>query len=106
MFFKYLPYWKYLETCHSIDLMHVKKNVFDNIIGTLLDILRKTNDRLKSCNDLVQFDLRPELHPMLRAKGKHYLPPASYSLTVEEKKSNLLVPAWGVSTNRFLVQHQ
>jgi hypothetical protein len=52
-FFKYLPYWKDLETCHSIDLMYVTKNVFDNIIGTLLDILRKTKDGLKSRNDLL-----------------------------------------------------
>jgi hypothetical protein len=30
IFFKYLPYWKDLETCHNIDLMHVTKNVFNN----------------------------------------------------------------------------
>jgi hypothetical protein len=87
IFFKYLLYLKDLETCHNINLMHVTKNIFDNIIGTLLDILRKMKDGLKSHNDLVQFGLRPELHPMLRANGKHYLPPASYSLTVEEKKT-------------------
>jgi hypothetical protein len=58
----------------------------DNIIGTLLDIPRKTKNRLKSCNDLIQFGSRPELHPILRANGEHYLPPANYSLTVEEKK--------------------
>jgi hypothetical protein len=74
IFFKYLPYWKDLETCHSIDLMHVIKNIFDNIIETLLDMLRKMKNRLKSCNDLVQFGLRPELHPILRHNGKHYLP--------------------------------
>jgi hypothetical protein len=54
--------------------MHVTKNVFDNIIRTLLDIPRKMNDGLKSLNDLVQFGLRPELHPKLRPNGKHYLP--------------------------------
>jgi hypothetical protein len=69
--------------------MHVIKNVFDNIIGTLLDIPRKMKDGLKSRNDLVQFDLRPEFHPMLRANVKHYLPPASYSLLVEEKKHSI-----------------
>jgi hypothetical protein len=69
--------------------MHVTKNVFDNIIGTLLDIPRKMKDGLKSRNDFVQFDLRPEFHPMLRANGKHYLPPASYSLSVEEKKHSV-----------------
>jgi hypothetical protein len=66
--------------------MHVIKNVFDNIIGTLLDMPRKTKDGLKSCTDLVQFDLRPELHPILRPNGKHFVPPASYTLTVAEKK--------------------
>jgi hypothetical protein len=67
--------------------MHVIKNIFDSIIGTLLDMLRKANDGLKSRTDLVQFDLRLELHPILRPNGKHFLPPASYTLTVEEKKA-------------------
>ena len=87
IFFKYLLYWKDLETYHNIDLMHVTKNVFDSIIGTLLDMPRKTKDRLKSRTDLVHFELRPELHPELRPNGKHYLPPTSYSLTVEENKT-------------------
>jgi hypothetical protein len=47
---------------------------------------RKAKDGLKSRTDLVQFELRPELHPILRPNGKHFLPPASYTLTVEEKK--------------------
>jgi hypothetical protein len=51
--FKYLQYWKDLETCHSIDLMHVTKNLFINIIETLLDMSRKTKDGLKSRNDLL-----------------------------------------------------
>jgi hypothetical protein len=68
-------------------LIHVTKNVFDSIIGTLLDMPRKTKDGLKSRTDLVQFDLRSELHPILRPNGKHLLPPASYTLTVEEKKT-------------------
>jgi hypothetical protein len=67
--------------------MHVTKNVFDSIIGTLLDMPRKTKDGLKSHTDLVQFDLRPELHPILRPNGKYFLPPTSYTLTVEEKKA-------------------
>jgi hypothetical protein len=70
-FFMYLPYWKNLETFHSIDLMYVTKNAFNNIIGTLFDMPRKMKDRLKSCNDLVQFGLRPKLHPKLRSYGKN-----------------------------------
>jgi hypothetical protein len=85
--------------------MHVTKNIFNNIIGALLDMPRKMKDRLKSHNDLVQFGLRPELHPKLRPNGKHYLPSASYSLTVEEKKK-LSMPTWDVNTHKFLIQHQ
>ena len=87
IFFKYLPYWKDLQTCHSIDLMHVTKNVFDSIIGILLDMPRKSKDGLKSRTDLVQFELRPELHPISRPNGKYFLPPTSYTLTAEEKKT-------------------
>jgi hypothetical protein len=53
IFFKCLPYWKDLETYHIIDLMHVTKNVFNNIIETLLDMPKKMKDGLKSHNDLV-----------------------------------------------------
>jgi hypothetical protein len=85
--FKYLPYWKDLQTCHNIDLMHVTKNIFDSIIGTLLDMLRKSKDGLKSRTYLVQFELRPELYPISRPNGKYFLPPTSYTLTAEEKKT-------------------
>jgi hypothetical protein len=105
-FFQAPSYWKDLQTCHSIDLMNVTKNIFNSIIGTLLDILRKTKDRLKSRTDLVQFQLRPELHLILRPNGKHFLPPASYTLTVEEKKTFCQCLCGGESTNRLLIQHQ
>jgi hypothetical protein len=52
--------------------MYVIKNVFDNIIGTLLNISRKMKDGLKSRNDLVQFGLKPELHPKLRPNEKKH----------------------------------
>jgi hypothetical protein len=86
LFFKYLPYCKDLQTYHSIDLMHVTKNVFDSIIGTLLHMPWKSKDKLKSCTDIVQFELRPELHSISRPNRKYFLPPASYTLIAEEKK--------------------
>jgi hypothetical protein len=45
----YLLYWNDLQTYHYINLMHVIKNVFVSIIGTLLDMPRKTKNGLKSC---------------------------------------------------------
>jgi hypothetical protein len=53
----------------------------------LLDIPRKSKDKLKSRTDLVQFELRPELHHISRPNGKYFLPAASYTLTGEEKKT-------------------
>jgi hypothetical protein len=88
IFFKNLPYWKDLQTCHIINLMHVTKNVFDSIIRTLLDMLRKSKDGLKSHIDLVQFELRPELHPISGPNRKYFLSPASYTLTAKEKKTS------------------
>jgi hypothetical protein len=67
--------------------MHVTKNVFDSIIGTLLDMPMKSKDGLKSRTDPVQFELRPELHPISRPNGKYFLPLASYTLIAEEKKT-------------------
>jgi hypothetical protein len=67
--------------------MHVTKNVFDSIIGTLLDMPRKSKDGLRSCTDLVQFELRSKLHPISIPNGKYFLPPASYTLITEEKKT-------------------
>jgi hypothetical protein len=37
-----LPYWKDLDVRHSIDVMHIEKNVCDSLIGTLLN----TNGKL------------------------------------------------------------
>jgi len=33
-----LPYWSKNKLRHNLDVMHIEKNIFDNIIGTLLDI--------------------------------------------------------------------
>jgi hypothetical protein len=53
----------------------------------LLDMPRKSKDKLKSRTDLVQFELRPELHHISRPNGKYFLSAASYTLTGEEKKT-------------------
>jgi hypothetical protein len=47
-FFKYLSYWKELDSPHAINCMHLEKNVFESTIGVLLDIKTKKKDGLKS----------------------------------------------------------
>jgi hypothetical protein len=39
-----LLYWKDLDVCHSIDVMHVEKNVCEILLGTLLNMGGKTRD--------------------------------------------------------------
>ena len=50
---------------HAIDVMHVEKNVFDSLIGTLLDIPGKTKDTLNARLDLEDMKLRKILHPKI-----------------------------------------
>jgi hypothetical protein len=87
IFYEYSPYWADLEVHHAIDGMHLKKNVFGNTIGLLLETSAKTKDTLKSRQDLVAMKIREDLHPMDKGNGRHELPPASYNLTHDEEKT-------------------
>jgi hypothetical protein len=84
--------------------MHVLKGAFESTIGLLLDVPGKTNDGLSARKDLQAPEIREELHSQERANGKVYLPPASYTLTTEEKRAiyrylhGIRVPT-GFSTN-------
>jgi hypothetical protein len=69
-FFKYLSYWKELDMPHVIDCMHLKKNVFESTIGILLDIKTKTKDGLKSRIDLVNQDIKTEIHLTRRHRAR------------------------------------
>jgi hypothetical protein len=66
--------------------MHIKKGVFENTFSLLLGIPSKKKDELSACKDLQALEIREELHPQERSNGKTYLPPASYTLTIEDKK--------------------
>ena len=71
---------------HCIDFMHVEKNVCDSIVGTLLNIQGSSKDGVKAILDLQEMGIREDLHP--RPYGKRtFCPPASYTLSKDEKKS-------------------
>jgi hypothetical protein len=65
--------------------MHVTKGVFEGTTSLLLDITGKMKDGLSARKDLQVLGIREELHPQERLNGKVYVPPASYTLTNEEK---------------------
>ncbi|WMV23690.1 hypothetical protein MTR67_017075 [Solanum verrucosum] len=82
--FFYLPYWKTLLLRHNLDVMHIEKNICDNILGTILNIKGKTKDTLSSRLDLQEMNIRKELHPKENG-DKYELPTACFTLSPEEK---------------------
>ena len=76
IFYKYLLYWADLEVRHAIDGMHLKKNVFGNTIGLLLETSAKTKDTYKSRQDLVAMKTRKDIHPVDKGNGRYELPPS------------------------------
>ena len=63
----------------------LKKNAFESVIGTLLNIKGKSKDDLKAREDMVAMGIRTELGPVKKWRWT-YLPPAAYSLSRKEKK--------------------
>lgn len=72
---------------HNLDVMHIEKNICDNIIGTLLDIDGKSKDNLKARKDLQDLNIHEELWLRKSAIDKFEKPHMSYTLTKEECKS-------------------
>ncbi|KAL3838469.1 hypothetical protein ACJIZ3_023060 [Penstemon smallii] len=82
IFFK-LPYWRTLKLRHNLDVMHIEKNVCDNILDTLLDIDGKTKDNIKARFDLQALGIRKHA----KLDGNSYLvPPACHTLSMVEKR--------------------
>ena len=81
-----LSYWVENACPHNLDVMHIEKNICDNLIGTLLDISGKTKDHTKARFDLLDLGIKKELHPKLSNDHKQvYLPKACYSMSSKEK---------------------
>jgi hypothetical protein len=47
-----LPYWADLKLRHNLDVMHIEKNICDNLLGTFMNIDRKSKDTVNSRLDL------------------------------------------------------
>jgi hypothetical protein len=69
IFFEYLPYWKELDIRHTIDGMHVQKNVFGILIGTFLDIKRKMTQFMHGLG-ILSIKI---IYPILQKNGKYHL---------------------------------
>ena len=52
-----LKYWKFHHVRHCLDVMHIEKNVCDNLIGTLLNLKYKSKDSEASRRDMMEMVL-------------------------------------------------
>ncbi|XP_051151924.1 uncharacterized protein LOC127265929 [Andrographis paniculata] len=99
-----LPYWSENEVRHNLDLMHIEKNVCENVLYTLLGTKGKTKDNLNTRKDLQLMQIRSSLHPVSGPRGAIYLPAATYTMSNPEKRIFLSVlkdlrPPHGFSSN-------
>jgi hypothetical protein len=49
------PYWKTNLLCHNLDVIHIEKNMFENIFNTVMDVKGKTKDNIKARLDIALF---------------------------------------------------
>ncbi|XP_042972709.1 uncharacterized protein LOC122304500 [Carya illinoinensis] len=80
-----LPYWSTLRLRHNLDVMHIEKNIAENVLFTLMNSSGKTKDNINSRRDLELLGYRKELH--LRREGDHVtMLHALYTLHGDERK--------------------
>jgi hypothetical protein len=97
-----LPYWIDLDVHHSIDVMHVEKNMCESLLRTLLNMDGRTSDHGHARADLKKMGIRPELCLDDSVKGMELLT-SCINLSKHEKKEfcgslkNVKVPS-GYST--------
>ncbi|XP_042950023.1 uncharacterized protein LOC122282129 [Carya illinoinensis] len=81
-----LPYWLDLGLRHNLDVMHIEKNICDNVLGTLMNIEGKSKDTATARRDLEDLGLRKELH--LQHHGNQTsMSLGCYMLNVNERRS-------------------
>ncbi|XP_074342254.1 uncharacterized protein LOC141679736 [Apium graveolens] len=81
-----LPYWSHNLHRHNLDVMHIEKNICDNILGTLLNMAGKTKDYVNARLDLQELGIRKALHPVRSLDGKHLeIRAAVFDMTNKEK---------------------
>jgi hypothetical protein len=80
-----LEYWPILDVRHSIDNMHVKKNVCEATCGTLLQQKSRGKDHKNAREDLKELGIRSELYAEEAETGTD-LPVAATTLSKAERK--------------------
>ncbi|MCH83375.1 hypothetical protein A2U01_0004194, partial [Trifolium medium] len=77
-----LPYWQHNHIRHCLDMMHIEKNVCDNVLFTVLDDKKRTKDNLNARRDLYKLGIREKLHPY---PNSNKFPQACFKMKNTEK---------------------
>ena len=85
-----LPYWQHNLIRHNLDVMHVEKNVCDNVLGTIMGAAGKTKDNLRSRRDLEAMGIRKQYHVKEREDGTKYFEPPDFEMKNDGKDKFLL----------------
>jgi len=95
-----LPYWKTNMLCHNLDVMHIEKNMFENIFNTVMDVKGKTKDNIKARLDIALYCNRKNME-LVYDESRVAKLRASFML---EKNTQLLLYKW-LKSLRFLDGH-
>ena len=79
-----LPYWSTNLIRHNLDVMHIEKNVFDNVFSTVMGVPGKTKDNDKARLDMKDICKRPGLELYETPNGKIAKPHAKYTLSKKQ----------------------
>jgi len=85
-----LPYWKTNLLRHNLDIMHIEKNMFENIFNTVMDVKGKTKDNIKARLDIALYCNRKNME-LVYDESRVAKPRTSFVL---EKNTQLLVYKW------------
>ncbi|XP_021991209.1 uncharacterized protein LOC110887964 [Helianthus annuus] len=80
-----LPYWGKLLIRHNLDVMHIEKNVFENLFNTIMGT-GYTKDNMKARQDMEQICHRPLLNPKCDKNGNMTKDRGDYTLKKDDVK--------------------
>ena len=69
---------------HNHDVMHIEKNICENILWTLLKVEGKTKDRTNARLDLHDMNIRPQYHDVQQGTSLKFLA-ARYVMTEKHR---------------------
>ncbi|KAJ8639967.1 hypothetical protein MRB53_016661 [Persea americana] len=79
-----LLYWSTNLIRHNLDVMHIEKNVFNNVFSTVMGVPGKTKDNDKARLDMKDISKRPGLELYETHNGKIAKPHAKYTLSKKQ----------------------